>query len=67
MLDVKHLQLINELLGEGGSIDCDDDRLDRFHEDRGAGTDTINGLIDAGIANKIQIDDDVFRLYLAGK
>lgn len=66
-LDTKHLKLINVIIVRGGRVDCDDKALDRFQHDRGADTDTINGLIEAGIVSQIQIDDDTFRLDLAGK
>ncbi len=66
-LDEYHLQLINLLLSEGKEIDCDDERLDQFGEDRGASTDTINGLMDAGLVRQLQYGDDLFNLQLASK
>jgi len=67
VLDEYHLQLINLLLSEGKEIDCDDERLDQFQEDRGADADTITGLMDAGLVRQLQYDDDAFKLELARK
>jgi len=45
-IDHTEMDLIYLLASEGGGVACDDERVERFSEDRGQDDDTINRCID---------------------